>query len=113
MPSILRWFLGLVVPTVGASFLSLIFDFLIALGLSSVTFVGLELLISDVFTIVDTMLRGLMPLSSVSMVEAAGFFLALRIYFAAISTRLAIFIYFKMMRIAAAKKKAAAAVPPK
>jgi len=46
-----------------------------------------------------------------AMVESAGFFLALRIYFAALSTRIAIFIYFKMMRIAAKKKSASVPLP--
>jgi hypothetical protein len=112
MSKILGWFLGLLIPSAGAFFFTLILDILIALGFSSIAFVGFELLIDDVFKIVDTMLRGVIPLNSMAMVEAAGFFLALRIYFAAISTRLAIFIYFKMMRIGAAKRKAAASGSP-
>ena len=111
MPRIFQWFLGLLIPSAGAFFLNIFFDILIALGFSSLAFVGLELLIDDVFKMVDVMLRGLIPLNSMAMVESAGFFLALRIYFAALSTRIAIFIYFKMMRIAAKKKSASVPLP--
>lgn len=108
MHAILGWFASVIVPWLVSAFVFLLIDVFISMGVSAIIFVGFDILVSDIFNIIDSMLKGLLSTSSRKMVESAGLFLALQIYFAAIGTRLAIFGYFKvssLLDVAPKKRK--------
>lgn len=74
--------------------ISLVFSFLASLGVAQVSFIAVDIMIEELFKIIDSMLSGLIPLNSKSMVESAGLFLSLKIYLYALGTRLSLVLSF-------------------
>jgi len=74
--------------------ISIIFSFLSTLTLGSLAFFGISIMIEDMFSMIDVMLRGVIPLNSAKIVEAAGLFLSLKIYLYSLGARLTIVLSF-------------------
>jgi len=81
-------------PVLAPIVITIFFNILVGFGFAAITFTGVTLLIEEIYTMIDTMLSGLIPLNSKKIVEAAGLFLALKIYLYALGTRLSIVLSF-------------------
>ena len=94
MYKILIWLISNIGYALAPWLVSFIFSLIASFGISAVSFIGVSIMIDELFTIINTLLSGLISVNSKSILEAAGFFLSLKIYLYALGSRLSIVLSF-------------------